>query len=382
MSLKIPFERLLLKSSSTFFLLLLFSCLLLNVKAQNFLASNSDNAISAEMVLQKFLPNVITIEKVSYDESHQNYIRLPKGFDLAKMHFLDMPSAQTTTEDIHIDEFLTSKGIYAKVMTYLKEESLGKAWANRPKFRILLPDKIVALDAKLNVLVETPNSDELKSAFINKGNSALTKGLFQAVQFKDMSLEDISKFEKEGFKFTIEDNEFVFKKEENLFVYNAKDMFVGGTQKEGDKWVQRFSFFQRHPNGYVMPKNTQTVYDDNLPTGVKIKRAEYVIVTNFQLQGERYKDMQTPSVLTASTLRVVPNPATDVLRCETSMFSSTLNEPIHVQVTDVAGKTLIDNSNVVSGKVFELNITTLPSGLYILSLRKGNQLQSTKFVKN
>lgn len=381
MELKILFTRLFRKSSTTFLLLMLFSCFL-NLKAQNLLVSSADNTISAKTVVQKFLPDAVTIEKVSYDESHQNYVRLPNGFDLKKMHFLDMPSAQTTIENIHIDEFLTSKGVYAKVMTYLKKGDLGNASANSPKFRIILSDRIIALDAKLNVLAETANSSELKSGFLNKGHSALTKGLFQSAAFNDMSLEDIAKFEKEGFKFTIEGDEYVFKKDENLFVYNAKGLFMGQMQKEGEKWVQRFSFFQQHPNGYVIPKNTQVVYDDNLPTGVKIKRAEYVIVTNFQLEGKRYEALKTPSVLTVSTLRVVPNPASDVLRCETSLFSSVNSEPIHVQITDVAGKTLIDNSDLATGKVFELNITALPSGLYILSLRKGNKTQSTKFVKN
>ena len=353
-----------------------------SAKAQNLARSTSDSQISASSVLQKFVQDKV-VEKISYDESHRNYVRFPNGFDVKKMSYLDMYPAQTTVENVHIDEFLTSKGTYVKVITYLNEENMGEAWAIRPKFRAFLPDKIIALDADLNVLRELENFVELKSEMQKKGKTALASGLFQEPAFQEMSLESIAGFEKEGFKFSIEGSDYLLKKDEGFFVYNSKDLYLGGKRKEGEKWVQRVNFFQESSNGYVVPKNTQAIYDDVLPTGIKVTRAEYVITSNFQVEGDRYKSkLASPSVITSSILRVVPNPVSDVLRCQTSLFSSSSNEAINVNIVDIMGKVLLNANDLVGGNIFEVNVSNLANGVYILNLRKGNQTQSTKFIKN
>lgn len=84
------------------------------------------------------------------------------------------------------------------------------------------------------------------------------------------------------------------------------------------------------------------------------------------------KDLATPSVF-----RVFPNPAGNFLNIE---LLNDLTERAELTISDVNGK--VHLTGHFSIKKYQQNIQSLPKGMYILNIRQGTQISSTKFYKN
>ncbi len=80
------------------------------------------------------------------------------------------------------------------------------------------------------------------------------------------------------------------------------------------------------------------------------------------------------------TLSVLPNPTTDVVRIEASNIGT--NE-IVLTLTDLTGRVLLSKNYSVADKHFssELDMCTLPPGLYLLSLQTETHIQTAKLMK-
>ena len=84
------------------------------------------------------------------------------------------------------------------------------------------------------------------------------------------------------------------------------------------------------------------------------------------------KDLTTPSVF-----RVFPNPAGDFLNIE---LLNEWTEKSELTISDVSGKVYLKGHFLV--KKYQQNIQSLPKGMYIINIRQGTQISSTKFYKN
>jgi hypothetical protein len=159
-------------------------------------------------------------------------------------------------------------------------------------------------------------------------------------------------------------------------------LYFGTVRYKGEKMMADYSFFKKDDFGNIIPKNTQKLYDDELPTGVKIKRSEYAIFSNFKIEGERYKNLNRPLSIPTAQTKVAPNPVNgNILRGETTLFTGTQSISLDYQIIDVNGRVLSQSKNAITNRVFEIDIATLPTGVYLLRLSQGSMVQSTKFVK-
>jgi hypothetical protein len=78
--------------------------------------------------------------------------------------------------------------------------------------------------------------------------------------------------------------------------------------------------------------------------------------------------------LAQQAINVYPNPSKDVL-----YFSGILNEPIQAKVCDLFGKTMIDIQLDASNT--QINIESLPTGIYTLQLQNGSEISIQKIIK-
>lgn len=76
-------------------------------------------------------------------------------------------------------------------------------------------------------------------------------------------------------------------------------------------------------------------------------------------------------------MSVYPNPASQVLNIDSDLVSVSSFKVIDITGREVLGNVLNTNSGELS-----LNISNLKSGVYIICLSDGNQVSSTRFVKN
>ena len=347
------------------------------VKAQNLVAASADQTLSNK-ILSKFLSETV-IEQISYDEGNQKYVRLPDGFDATKLHFLDIPYVKEVIEKSHVEVVLTAEGTCATIISYLttnipKNEAV--------KYRVILPSKILALDENMGVVAETPNSESFSTILAEKGQTALKNGLFQPMPFGDLKLEDVAQLEKQGYKLKIEDNTFRFFKGQDAYDYNSQELFVGEKRYKNDKLIANYSFFKRDEWGNIIPKNSHKLYDDELPTGIKIQRSEFSIISDFKVEGSRYKNLSRPVSNLVAQTKVAPNPINgNILRGETSIVETLGNAPVDYQIVDVNGRVLLQSKNAIANRVFEIDIAPLPNGVYVLRLTRGTTTQSTKFIK-
>ena len=351
------------------------------VEAQNLVAASAVNQAATKTILQKFVAaDVEIIEKVSYDEQERLFYKLPPGFDLTKIHFMDAPYLKHALRTSHVEEFLLAKGVYAQVITYLSEKNAGENWATRPKFRLVLPERVLALDADFNIVVETPNIDDVQRQLTASGQKMLEEGLFIERPFPDVDLESLAKLEQEGYKWEAQKGSYLFKKKDSEWEYNPKDLFFGYSYTEKEVNKKRYEYYQRQPEGIIVPRSIREMDDDVLPTGVKVKRVKHLDFSNYKIEGTRYKNLVQVRK-NVDQLRIVPNPTSDVLRGETSLFSVADGVSVECQIIDISGKVVKNHANI-TGKIFEINVKDLPNGLYILRLKKEGQTQSCKFVKN
>jgi len=79
----------------------------------------------------------------------------------------------------------------------------------------------------------------------------------------------------------------------------------------------------------------------------------------------------------SKTLRCYPNPTSGSIIIEG--FENTDNE-YTVIVQDLAGKTLLETSHAATGAVLELDLSSFPAGIYLCSIREGQQVVYTEKV--
>jgi hypothetical protein len=84
-----------------------------------------------------------------------------------------------------------------------------------------------------------------------------------------------------------------------------------------------------------------------------------------------------PVAIAKMTVHVYPNPVTDVLHLNTDVTESTL-----LQLTDITGKVVYTKTLLArSAAVQEINLSALPAGMYVLSLRNNKTSHTSKILK-
>ncbi len=74
--------------------------------------------------------------------------------------------------------------------------------------------------------------------------------------------------------------------------------------------------------------------------------------------------------------QVFPNPATDLVTVQVSGFAGEMN----IRITDLAGKSVINQSQIVTEGQFNIHTEGLSAGMYSLELRAGNYFSTKKLM--
>ena len=82
-------------------------------------------------------------------------------------------------------------------------------------------------------------------------------------------------------------------------------------------------------------------------------------------------------VLAQSTIYIYPNPTKGLLKVEITGNSE--NKPVSLQVYDMNGRILLQESNIVSSLTIDLS--NKPAGIYILRLTADNEKNEWKIIK-
>lgn len=109
-------------------------------------------------------------------------------------------------------------------------------------------------------------------------------------------------------------------------------------------------------------------YYDKVSTYILNGRTTYNYNSSISLATEKFEPAN------AVTINVFPNPTQDYLSIETSLN----NEIDKVVVTDLSGKTVLDQSKVGN----QINVQNLAKGVYLLQVVSGDQKWDSKFIKN
>jgi hypothetical protein len=79
---------------------------------------------------------------------------------------------------------------------------------------------------------------------------------------------------------------------------------------------------------------------------------------------------------------VAPNPAKDVMKVEVSFRKPANVEKMSYLIVDATGRTIAAKQGLAANRVFEVNTSALPVGVYLIQVQCGNQKLQTKFIKN
>lgn len=108
-----------------------------------------------------------------------------------------------------------------------------------------------------------------------------------------------------------------------------------------------------------------------------------IVVTNGVLQPEAVdggpiltsSPTQIPVELTATQLKVFPNPASNILQVE---YANPSASKIELRLTDINGKLIYEKSVMTFGNGFteQINISSLSAGTYVLTMRNGDLINA------
>ena len=82
-------------------------------------------------------------------------------------------------------------------------------------------------------------------------------------------------------------------------------------------------------------------------------------------------------MLAQSTIHIYPNPTKGLLKVE--ITGNGENKPVSLQVYDMNGRILLQESNIVSS--FTIDLSNKPAGIYILRLTADNEKNEWKIIK-
>jgi YD repeat-containing protein len=100
-----------------------------------------------------------------------------------------------------------------------------------------------------------------------------------------------------------------------------------------------------------------------------------------EISGEDDETVQSPQVFTAqlaqSAIRIYPNPTKGLLKVE--ITGNVADNPVILQVYDMNGRRLLEESNVASSVT--LDLSNQPAGIYMLLLISGIEKNEWKVIK-
>ncbi len=155
---------------------------------------------------------------------------------------------------------------------------------------------------------------------------------------------------------------------------------AGGTVTPATGWYIRGSSVQLHANpsaGYAFDRWEGTFAGKDNPMTVEMNRA--VDETAYFTQTSSVGDGEAPAAFELRSAS--PNPCT---AAATIVFTLPGREAVSLLVTDLLGRvviTAVDNVEHAAGThMFALNVSALPSGIYLLQLRGGGDVRTRRML--
>jgi uncharacterized repeat protein (TIGR01451 family) len=199
--------------------------------------------------------------------------------------------------------------------------------------------------------------------FQNTGNAAATTVILRDTLDSDLDpMSFMLTASSHPVKFSMTGNGIV-----NFYFYGINLPYSSQNNAGSNGWV---SYSIRTKNSLTpgtMINNRAGIYFDNNP----------VVLTNTtqnMIHIETYSPLITQS---GNVYTIHPNPTRD--RIEISFQSSVNNDRVDVAILSVDGKLMMQEKQIVSGKMIDLS--QLPSGVYFCHLTAGTESKTIKLIK-
>jgi hypothetical protein len=157
------------------------------------------------------------------------------------------------------------------------------------------------------------------------------------------------------------------------FPYNNSDNLVIAVHENTPGWESGIYFLGTDTE----TKRALVFYDDSSdPDPATPPQADFIHsgVANIRLQLSVLTSLTKNIAGTESSLLLYPNPATEKLNV---IINSNLTEVKQLSVHDLNGRVVMTVENPAPAERYEIDITRLPKGLYILHLRGNNGIHLT-----
>lgn len=159
----------------------------------------------------------------------------------------------------------------------------------------------------------------------------------------------------------------------NTFIYNDVAYFYNPT----DSALSADLCIAIVPQSSIQYTNggiaTTTYIDDDSTNDVECHQ---VILEGPDSSNTAIRNMALSGV---NSLEIYPNPVTDKLRFDLPVQNQTAT--LNVIVSDVTGRTAMEQKTTATNGQFSVNVSDLPSGVYILKTKVGAEFWRAKFVK-
>jgi hypothetical protein len=205
--------------------------------------------------------------------------------------------------------------------------------------------------------------------------------LYQFV-FKSPDAMDLIQMGNEGYQTSTVGDIITAQNESTILLWDLGQMAFVTQLIEGNRAVKTtksyFTYYEAYDD-YLLSK-TITVVPETFENGDCYETVSETIYTDYSSgcnDSSALIKSNEESSNTVSGLSLHPNPASNSLIIQIPLR----DRPSDIKLSDLSGKVIVQRRIQANSTQYELNISNLPMGIYIVKMQQGGEIFSSKFIK-
>ena len=335
------------------------------------------------------------LRHVQYATKTTNVFSVPLKTDMSLITDMDL-SMMSVSDEMEIVEKTINSDFNITITREYPLQPLYSRHYQRMISKSVSDIKGITLYDRENNNIYSKEVDDIKTYQI-EADALDYYGLYSEMSFDLDILAE--KFIDEGYAVLIEDDLFSAISPNIEFYINQKTFVTEIRMFEDELMVKSIWRKYKSIGEYNILIRTINFSYDNLQNGIRCQKAKIVDYMNYSVidsDGKYVVNYVNKSTARTSnngnvkvydyvvkekknsSLEIYPNPAVDMITVKSPYF---LQEFIDIKVINTVGKIVFYKEGIMTGSDIEINISTLPTGVYVVMVGKDSEWKTTKLIK-
>jgi hypothetical protein len=334
-------------------------------------------------------PSPVNATTLSYDVTYQHHYLLPAG-EAAPSDPLTLSELQPFNLQWHIERSQVPGQAPITEITFV-ENSLMEPWMPALQKAVISPDGLQLYDADGQLVAEELHSTASQAM---EAMLAATDALNQEMAFAPISGAAIQSAAQAGATVTaLSGGALRIAKADRAIVYDPANYALERQVLQNGKIIEQVQQrYQPTAQGTVLPARRLERTTTYTRQGLCVERILKIDYSNYRIDGmavvpapiQGLPGTSLPAEqiadINAANITIYPNPVIDQLQLQLPPIFE-MNAPIHAEIIDLTGTTLLRKKLTPKGLQANLQIGHLPSGVYLFKVQQKDYCKVSKFIK-